>query len=355
MVIDSRGDRLWSGWCSPRRTVSASGKQEAAAAAGTDPQGRRSAGRGCRRGRYCLRTLSRQAGWLLSVAAVAVASCTSFVRPGGVFTGELPDAQQVIAVINQNAQRVHSLLVNDLDVSVHRRGHLTVPFEGKLAFEEPRRLRLIANTAFSRGADIGSNEHEFWAYIRDGQRPVLLHASYEEYQRSPQTLPIHPQWVIEALGVTEISLEEEPVVLPGKRGTIELVAPTTTPQGEPAMKITVVDRKTGWIVAKRIEVGGKPIASAHLSRHKSDQVFGAVIARVITLEWPETDLEVTLRLNDVTVNPTFDVAWAQQLWRMPREVLAAGAEEINLGSPIGRQPGTPTPGVRLQPQLGPAS
>jgi len=290
------------------------------------------------------------------VAALwATAGCTNFVRPGGVFTGELPNAQDVIAVVNENAQRINSLLVNDLDVSVHQRGRLTVPFDGKLAFEKPRRFRLIANTAFSRGADIGSNEREFWAYIRDGQRPVLLHASYEEYERSPHTLPIHPQWVIEALGLTEIPAQDEPVVLPGKRGTIELVTPTTTPRGEPATKITVVDRKTGWIVAKHIEVGGKRIASAHLSRHKRDRVFGVVIARVITIQWPEAGLEVTLRLNDVTVNPTFDATWAQRLWRMPREVLAAGAEEVDLGSPVQPRQQPAEPSVQLQPQIGPPS
>jgi len=260
----------------------------------------------------------------------------------------------VVARINDNARRIRSLLANDVDISVHQRGRLTIPFDGKLAFEKPRRFRLVANTAFSRGADIGSNDREFWAYIQDGQRPVLIHATYEEYERSLHKLPIHPHWVIEALGVTEIPEDEEPVVLPGKRNTIELVHPTTTPQGEPATKVTVVDRQTGWIVAKHLEVNGKRIASAYLSRHEQDPVFGAVVARVITVQWPETGLEVTLKLKEVTVNPTFDQAWAQRLWRMPREVLAAGAEEINLGGQsVPKQPGQP--GVQLRPQIGPAS
>ncbi|MBI3462222.1 MAG: hypothetical protein HY000_04060 [Planctomycetes bacterium] len=283
--------------------------------------------------------------WLLIFVGVA---CTVAVSPGcsrwttrratpHAFSSETPTANEIIAVVNGNAGRAQALLAKHLDILVREGGHhIAVPLKGKLALEKPRRFRLIAtNPLGGREADLGSNDDEFWCYVRRGaERPTLMHCSYAEYPGVRTAIPFQPDWVIESIGLSPLPAEAQHTVQPGKRGTIEVVTPTTTPQGQYASKITAVQLSSGLIVERRLEVAGRRVATAVLSRHRPDSAFGVVYPGSVAISWPEAGLELSIDLEDVVVNPQFEASTAASLWTIPRGELDGGAEDIDLAAPV---------------------
>jgi hypothetical protein len=273
---------------------------------------------------------------LATVLLVASAGCSRWsTRRTSPFASETPSAAEIVARINDNAERAHGMLVNDLDISVHQQGQITVPLDGQLAIEKPRQFRLIATNPLTRAteADLGSNNQEFWFYVpRASQRQQLVHCSYADYGAVQSRLPFQPDWLLDSLGLTPVPDDPGQIVHPGRRGTVELITPTRTPQGQPASVITVVQLDSGWIAERHLDVNGRRIASAVLTRHRSDPVYGVTYPGSVAIAWPEAQLEIGIRLDDVQVNPVLPASMRENLWRLPHEVLAAGAEDVDLGA-----------------------
>ncbi len=273
--------------------------------------------------------------------------CSRFsTRRTPAFSGDLPTASEVVAAINRNAQRARGLVAKDLDISTNQ---VAVPLDGRLALELPRRFRMFVFTPVTgiTVADIGSNDKEFWFYVAPPtQRASLVHCSYEDYGRVQSPLPFQPDWIFESLGLVPIAPDQNHLVQPGKRGTVELVTPTTTAQGQAATLITAVQPDSGIIVERRLEIPGQqqPIAKAVLSRHQRDAESGLVYPTSIAIDWPEQGMEMTIQMNRVEVNPQFDAYQSQEMWRLPYDkyVQAADAENIDLGAQARtRQPARP--------------
>ncbi len=290
---------------------------------------------------------------LLAIAACAAApaGCSRWATRGGnrALSAEPISSNDAIRVVNENAARVQSLYVPDMSISVHQSGQLVPPLDARMALEKPRNFRLIASLIGGTEADLGSNSDEFWCYVRRGEQgPQLIHCSYDDYGRTGQALPIQPDWIIEAIGLTPVP--EDSIVQPGKPGLVEIVTPSRTPQGDPASKITVVQLRSGYVVEKRLEVGRQPVAFARLSKHRRDSAFGAVVPGEIKIEWPAAGLRLEMDLNKVQVNPPFDPAWKQTLWQIPSELqnnkaisdvdlgAAARPPAPRRGAPTGRRP-----------------
>ncbi len=283
------------------------------------------------------------------------AGCTRWTtrRAPPVFSAT-PTADELVAMINRNAERAHGLVAKDLDITSNQ---VPVPLGGHLALEKPRRFRMIVKAPLTHTtvADIGSNEDEFWVYASPpNQRASLTHCSYEDYGRVQSPLPLQPDWIFESIGFMPLPVGQDYVVHPGKRGTAELVSTATTPQGQPASLVTAVQLSTGYIVERRLETLGqaRPIARAVLARHQKDPVSGVVYPTSITISWPEQGLDISIRLDDVQVNPRFDPYQSQELWRLPRDQyvvepdayidLGAGARQVRPTRPPSSRLNSPT-------------
>jgi hypothetical protein len=297
---------------------------------------------------------------VLSAAALSGGCSRWTQRPGSPFTSAAPSVGEVVSAVNRNADRVQALYAKDIGISVSN-----LPLDGWMAIEKSvhaahtgqparTRFRLIAKNPIGGGreADLGANDEEFWFYVRRGpQGPELVHCSYADYNRARLALPFEPAWIVESTGITAMGPAEDYVIQPGRRGTVELSTPTVTPQGQPASKITVVQLSTGWIVARRLESAGRLIASAVLSRHRTDPASGAVYPGTIEIQWPEAGFDVTIRLQEVIVNPTFEPAVAESLWQMPSDVVPSGAHDVNLGATGAPARSRRRPGVDLSPDI----
>lgn len=303
-----------------------------------------------------------------SVGIVALAGCgdSASLRP---IIAETATAAEIVEMVNRNANAVRGLQANEVAFTLRagsRPGErlataafTNLALRGRLALEQPRRFRMTAGVGFTQEADIGSNEDEFWFYLRQASdpafgrdpQPILYHCSYEAYARGSASLPIEPEWIIESLGLTPLDPNQPHVVRPSDARSIELVTPRRLPDGRAASLVTVVERRRGWVTGIQLESGGRRIASATLSDHFVADTLGVVVPRTIALDWPEAAVQLTIRLDDPIINPTFTARETAALWTMPYDQLVGQgvARDVNLADLITPLPRRSAPPARLLP------
>jgi RNA polymerase sigma factor (sigma-70 family) len=222
---------------------------------------------------------------------------------------DLPTAEALLASLNDNARKVQGLQAFAVDIDC-RAGMQAVGLSGKLAFQKPRAFRLKADLAGTPCVDIGSNNEEFWCWIKQGEEPFAFHCKHSEWGQAVRALPfpIHPELLFAALGVAEFdpSKTYERKVNPD---TIELIEHVKSPQGRDQIKVVVFNRTPA---AK-----GKPqVVAYHLKDAETSKIIcqaivldtqagpstgGAIVPYRVELTWPEQKVRLKLTLGGLQV------------------------------------------------------
>lgn len=261
--------------------------------------------------------------------------CAPFAPREPRSIAERASLAEVIGAVNDNSDRVRTLATTDASVSVMS----FPPLRATLAFERPRRFRLKARLFnFSPEADLGSNNELFWFWIARNQPPALYYCRHDEYEISaaPNMLPVEPDWLIEALGVTRFDpglAHQGPAPL-GK-GRLEIVTPLPSSDGRLVKKITVLDDAHAWVLEQHLYGANGLVASALTSGHKRDPASGVVLPTKVEIRWPASNFEMTIDLRGVQVNrPLND---NPDLWELPNYT---GYASVDLADPnLGRADG----------------
>jgi hypothetical protein len=244
-------------------------------------------------------------------------------------------AEKVVASLNDNARRVQALRSNSLDITTTE-GLQSFNTRGMMVFQKPRNLRLNVTALGKQEADIGSNDQEFWWWISRGD-PYLYHVSHTDFanSRGQIPLPFQPDWIIEALGVGEYDPHKQ-YQLKGNGNTLELEEMGQAPDGRTVRKVTSLTRTPQnkiIVSAHRVDdVKGQRIFSARITDVQRDPRTDALLPKVVELSWPAQKLRMTLRLNELIVNPELPPPGSSQLFARPNLVgvrsvdLARGAD-----------------------------
>jgi hypothetical protein len=229
-----------------------------------------------------------------------------------------PTLAQVMQVVNDNSAKVTSLYTTEASISVP----LMPALHANIALERPRRFRLRADTALTGPeVDLGSNPELFWFWVKRTQRDdpkAVYFCSHANFANSPakKMLPVEPEWLIEALGVTTFDPAGQhrgPIPVGG--GRLQVQTSLTTPSG-PMTKVTVVDEARGLVLEQHLyDAQGQRVASALTSQHAADPVSGAVLPRHIEIQWPATQFSMKIELRELQVNQL--AGDPQQLWSIP--------------------------------------
>ncbi len=263
----------------------------------------------------------------------------NLVNPGNRPPAELPEPPkpaQLVGYLNENAKRIEGLqAVAAMDC---KEGMQSVALDGFLNASRPRNFRLTGKVLGRPAVDVGSNDNEFWFWINEknerGQSPVY-HCSYADLARGPVRLPFpfQPDMIMAALGIQEYD-PNKPYQLRASPQYIELVEPTTSPQGQPMEKVTVFNRlevkapHPQVVGHKLIDRQGKVVCQAVVRSVAVSPQTGAVVPQQVILSWPEQKMSMNLTLNRPQV-----VAFDQQAMgrmfqrtnlRMPAFDLARG-------------------------------
>jgi hypothetical protein len=278
------------------------------------------------------------AGCLLTIAGCH-GSKWSFVRNNDSprVSGEAPTAAQLVAYLNDNSQRLRSLQSVDVDLDA-KQGNQPIGLRAKLACQQPRNFRLFADALGNSQADLGSNEQEFWFWIAKADPPYLYHCSYQDFARGVQVpFPFQPEWVMEALGMADFGAPENYTVVP-RGNTVELVRQTTSPQGQPVRKVIVFNRgRSGAQILGHmlLDARGQQICSAQIEQ--TQVVDGVVVPYKLVLRWPSEKMQLTIRMNQVSVN-RIDAEMASRLFARPP---LQNVPTYDLARGLESQPGQP--------------
>jgi len=224
-----------------------------------------------------------------------------------------PRLEQVIEAVNNNSAQIYSFSTDEATVSVPG----TPSLRASIAFERPRRLRLRAGTGVTgTELDAGSNDELFWVWVK--RQPPLYYCRHDRFAVSParRMVPIEPEWLIEALGITGLDPalpHQGPNLLPG--GRLEIRTARQAADG-PTTRITHVDAVTGVVLEQSVyDHQGVLVARASASRHRRDPGTGLIMPGIVEIECPRAQFSMRIDLGNVRINPSPGIS--PELWTMP--------------------------------------
>ena len=197
----------------------------------------------------------------LLVSAALIACALTGCRTAGVGnlssqSPQLPSlvdgmsASELLSDHNANADKVISLEAQP-SISVTANGRTSPGLSGHLALERPKNLKLQLDSTFGQEADIGSNDSEFWFWVKRSDDPRSVYfCNYDDNGNSPLTTSMQPDWIIEAMGLRSIP-DDEIEKMTVKKGTnpgeAVLSIRQWTPQGIEVIREMVVSETTKQI------------------------------------------------------------------------------------------------------------
>jgi hypothetical protein len=222
-----------------------------------------------------------------------------------------PTAEQLVAYLNDNARRLQSIECRDLQLDASMKWE-TVGLTGQMVCQKPRNFRLVARAAGMSMADFGSNPEEVWFWVGKSDPPYLFHCSHQDFAqgRSQVKFPLQPDWVMVALGMAEYDPSKPYQVRDVDRGrSIELISQSVSAQGRPVRQVTVFSRGPNLQVTGHKIVDqqtNKEICAATITQVQQDPTSGAFYPRMVQLHWPEEQMRLKMRLDDVVINNPID-------------------------------------------------
>ena len=218
----------------------------------------------------------------------------------------------LIAYLNDNANRVKTLRVDDLAVDA-KMGTQDIALHGRVYAEKPRSFRMKVTLLGKEEVDIGSNEKEFWFWAAKNPDPYQYFCSYKDMdagQIRMMPLPIQPEWVMEAMGLgpygpaDKYKLETDP-----DPKLLRLVEKTKSPQGYPVRKVIVMNRKEAKAPNPQVtafllldDATGNEICSARILSTTMDRGTGAILPYKMDINMPTQKMKMSLKMDGVTIN-----------------------------------------------------
>ena len=263
---------------------------------------------------------------LLALAAIVAGGGCHAGTSNNLAKQEPPIAKEtlsktrIITQLNKNASTIHSLTAMPaIQVTADGRQY---GLKGKLALERPKDFRLMIKSTVQNQADIGSNDQGFWFWVKDNKERAIYVCDYEHVNSSPLTATMQPDWIIEAMGLREISEREaqtisaKPGDKPGLLVLTQLRKDPKDPKGEMLTKETIVDEVKGTIVEHRLYAGAKKelLARATISEYQKYELLPTEaepagsqvsIPSKLQLDWIVEKFSIELTMPKVTINPQF--------------------------------------------------
>lgn len=250
--------------------------------------------------------------------------------------GENPTMEDVVAHVNANVDKIQSWKADDVKIAANS-GGISMPVSGHLYVEREHRLRLEVTSIAGKEVDFGSNDEVFWIWSKRGNGnnpPAIFYAAHTDLDLAQQQFPIpfEPKWLMEALSIAPLSTEGVRMETAPGIAEVRLVSEHTLPSGQPVKKIVLVDTCRGRVTEhSTYDANNRPLVRVRMSDHRPDKNTGALLPRVVKLDWPQQEMSMEMTIRHIDVNPP---SIPSTVWQMPKMDKTA---LVNLGGPPGRK------------------
>ena len=227
--------------------------------------------------------------------------------------------------------------------------------------ERPRNFKLDMRSTLGTVADIGSNDAEFWFWVKGNEDKSLYWCNYQDLESSALAVSYQPDWIVEALGLKPISPAEAEGIrvrtTGTEPGTTALVFAPTKAGGDTIRREIIVWNNSRRIKEHRIYAGKTPtlVAQATVNRIKEVEIGSTAtndrdscyLPDSVKLDWKREQLVLNVTLQDVKVNQ-FDSSRSADLFVEPNN---PGYTRVNLADlNRGQSKGSRTTVRRTLPQ-----
>jgi hypothetical protein len=247
------------------------------------------------------------------------------LRQPATVSKETLSATRIIAQINKNAGEIKSLEAEPaIEATIDGKSH---PINGRMRMEREKDFRLLLTALNRNVADIGSNDNGFWFWVKDQDKKEnnLYVCDYEHVGNSRLSVAMQPDWIMEAMGLREISTREAATIdaRPGDvKGQLLLTQLRKGSNGATYTKETLVNENTGEIIEHRLYSGAKKelLARATIkgynqvaikSGEDGEEVKVTLPSRFV-LDFVTENFKLDITMSRTKVNPRFskeDVAF----------------------------------------------
>lgn len=224
-----------------------------------------------------------------------------------------PTAAELLVEHNRNAERVQSIEAKpSINVAGRR---LSFGASGRMALERPRNFKLVMSAGLSEVADIGSNDKEFWFWVKDMPEKAVYFCNYEDEGSNNLAVGFQPDWIVEALGlrvIPETEMADITVTAGPMPGTWLLSQKHRTQQGETVYKETVLSSASKRIIEHRLKASDNKtlLTQAVISEYSPYPVKGengqpaenVYLPRKFTLRWVQEKMALDVSLGNVAIN-----------------------------------------------------
>ena len=236
---------------------------------------------------------------------------------GGVApSGTTPTVDNLVKYLNENAKKIEpgqAINCTNLTIDINADGN-TIGVSSMMVCQTPRNFRMSGVVASNPVVEVGSNNKEFWFWIRENKPPYLYHCSYDDLARGVKVpFPFQPDMVLNALGLAQYdpSKEYKMQFVDDKRGhkSIELTENALSLQRTPIQKVTVFDSQAAQFPRPQVlahivkDEQGKVICVANIRSTQRVGANGVILPKEITFNWPDQKLQMKMRLENPRVIP----------------------------------------------------
>jgi hypothetical protein len=256
-------------------------------------------------------------------------------------------AAEVIREHNRTAERIESLEARPSITVTSSEGGGVV--QGNMALERPRNFSLVLFGGPSRMkmADIGSNDEEFWFWVKDRNTKEYYFCEYDETGKSPLATTLQPELIVEALGLRVIPEAESAgcTIQPGPTpGTLALVYRPTKMQGETLSRMTILSESSRRIrehrvysgegdgktlLAQAVVKGYQPVPLPSETGESDEQVY---LPSSLRIDWLQEKLSLDVTMSSPKINTVFTQARRDALFVEPKP---RGYTRVNLAERAG--------------------
>ena len=256
-----------------------------------------------------------------------------------------PPLEEVVSHLNRNTDRLQCWQANRILVKYDKWS-----FNGMIAVEKGRHLRLVVNSLRGNEVDLGSNDERFWVWCRD-MDPSFVTCKHENMDAARQQMgiPFEPDWLMQTLGVAPLPTSGVTMETDPANEQARLEEKVLSAHGLPLRRDILIDLKRGIVLEHCLyNYDGVRIARAKLTDHRLDRASGVVLPHKVVLDWPQNKLSLTLTLGEVQINSG---AIASRLWEMPESStsqvvhLDAGIKQKNINIAIRPDSSEPTDAI----------
>lgn len=247
---------------------------------------------------------------LLILCTTALPGCKSLFNnsehsSGGNFTAPR-SSNELVTYLNSKSGPIQTVESDNVDITVTQNGQ---PFglTGRLAFQKGRNFRMVASAVGSTEADLGSNDQEFWFWMKRNDPPDLFFCSYNDLPNAQVKLPLQPDWIAEALCVQELNPAE--YQMRDLKSGIELIKEVNV-NGEKMYKGILIAKdgpNSGRVVLHRLfrYTGNtsQEIWRAEIKEYQLQKDIGNyVVPYLVTVNCPEQKVSIEMKIKACKVN-----------------------------------------------------